>query len=311
MELSDTTLAHLRDEAYADLAREALLARLGQLKTERATVVSTRPPFGVLARRSTREAFARTMRTVDDNEQVLRDQLAEITGIVDWLRPFIRRDVSAYLAGESPDYCQLLQLAARMDDWEQAYRRVPELLTAFARDLRAVRLALTPEKGSHALFAHELAVLRESAERLTAQRHELDVIAQAARALVPAGTKPEPGFPDLSHLQRLPWVSRLAVLPPEKALAEVTQAEAGIRALVGGPDHATFARLQQNRARCAELSDGLLEHYWHQLRAHARAHYVEEREVHDVIRMLSETYVDAELRRRQQAVSVDPFVPRR
>ena len=310
MELSETTLAYLRDEAYAHLARQALLANLKRLEQERDSVASTRPPFGVLGRRESREAYARSMRSVNDNEAVVCDQLVQITGITDWLRPFIRRDVSTYLAAESPDYCRLLQIAARVDDWERAYRLIPELLVAFARDLRAVRLALVPEKKSHPLISHEITVLRESAEGLAAHRHELRVIEQAALALAPADLADQLKFPALPDLQRLPWVSRLAVVPPETALPEVTQAEAEIRLLLASPMTQVVAQLQEDRDRCTERADRMLEEYWNQLRLHARAHYVEERDVQDVIRMLNERYIDADLQRRQQALSVHPFSAR-
>ncbi len=157
-ELSETTLNHLRDEAYAFLAKKALLARLEGVDRERATVASTRPPFGgILARRESREAFARSMRVVDDNEAVLRDQLTHITGIVSWLRPIIHKDVSTYLAGESPDYCRFLQIAARLDDWESAYQRVPELLKAFARESQGGADCARADQKAHALVAFELA----------------------------------------------------------------------------------------------------------------------------------------------------------
>lgn len=310
MELSETTLNHLRDEAYAFLAHQALQSRLETVDRERATVVSTRPPFGVLARKETREAFARSMRVVDDNEAVLRDQLAQISGIVRWVRPIIRQDVSTYLASVSPDYCRFLQVVARVDDWDRSYHHVPELLLAFARDLRAVRLALAPDDKVHALVAHELANLRESAERLVAQQHEMLVIQQAALALAPADLAKEIKFPALPDLQRVAWVSKLAVIPPEKALTEVQRAEKEIREFLAGPSDNIFARLQATREACERLVDRTLEEYWQQLRAHARAHYVEERDVGDIIAMLSERYVDADIQRRQQEISVDPFKAR-
>jgi hypothetical protein len=311
MELSETTLGHLRDEAYAFLAREALLARIEELDRERTKVASTRPPFGgILARRESREAFARSMRVVDDNDAVLRDQLAQISGIVDWLRPNIRHDVSTYLASVSPDYCRLLQIAARLDDWERSYHGVPELLTAFARDLKGLRLALAPEKKSHALVAVELASLRESAERLVAQQNELQLIEKAALALAPANLAALILFPALPDLQRVAWVSRLAVIPPEKALIEVARVEKETREFLADPKTRTFARLQASRESCEQQLNQTLEGYWNQLRAHARAHYVEERDVADIIAMLSERYVDADIRRRQQALSVDPFSSR-
>ncbi len=309
MELSEATLSLLRDEAYASIARQQLHEQIEGLEQKRASVATTRPPFGgVLARRETRDTFTRSMRDVDEHEGALRDQLSQLAGIENWLRPVIRRDVSSYLSSASPDYCRLLQIAARLDDWERAYHSVPESFVAFARDLRDLRQALAPAKKTAP--AHELAVLREIAERLAQQRHELGVIEQAALALMPEGLAEPIPFPPLPDMQRLPWVGRLAVIPPERALAEVTRVEAEARAFLEGPSDRVFAVLQTSRDACARIVDQQLEAYWAQLRAHACAHYVDEREVADVIQMLNERYIDPEIQRRQQAMSSDPFMGR-
>jgi hypothetical protein len=87
MELSEATLELLQNEAYVFLCREVVEDTLASLEREKAEIASTRPPFGVLARKETREAFTRSMRTALDNEAALRDRLAQISGIEEWLRP--------------------------------------------------------------------------------------------------------------------------------------------------------------------------------------------------------------------------------
>ena len=139
MELSETTLEHLQDEAYAFLCRQAVEEKLASLNREKAAIASTRPPFGLLARRETRDAFTRSMRTALDNETALRDRLVQLTGIEAWLKPVLRKDVSAYLAHASPDYGRFQQVRARLEDWERAFEGLPELLVAFARELRCAR----------------------------------------------------------------------------------------------------------------------------------------------------------------------------
>lgn len=142
MEFSAATLEHLQDEAYASLCREAVAEQLAVLQRERSAIEDTRPPFGgVLARKESREAFARSMRTSQENEAALQQRLIRIDAIADWLRPLIRNSVSSYLAAVSPSYCALLQASARLDDWGFAVAALPELLLAFARDVRGVRMA--------------------------------------------------------------------------------------------------------------------------------------------------------------------------
>ncbi len=293
MELSDTTLAHLRDEAYAFLAQDALRAKLQHLEQEREAVANTRSPFGLLARRETREKFAHSMRVIDDNESVLKDQLARISGIVDGLHPIIRKDVSTYLASVSPDYGRLLQVVARFDDWARSYAGLKELLVAFGRASHDVRLALAAAKPNQPLGGRELTELRASAERLSGLRHELHTIEQAALAVAPADLAEPIGFPALPDLQRVAWVSRLAVLPPQKALTEVMPVETEVREFLAGPCDQVPASLQSGRDQCVERAAQVLESYWNQLRAHARAHYVEDREVSEIIAMLTQLYPGA------------------
>ncbi|MCX6955531.1 MAG: hypothetical protein NTV51_25570 [Verrucomicrobia bacterium] len=307
MELSESTLTHLRDEAYAFLAQQALLAELAGLERERAAVATTRPRFGVLARKESRVAFEHSMRTVDDRELALRDRLTQLTGIAEWLYPIIRKDVSSYLAGLSPDYCRLLQISARLDDWDRAYRTVPELLVAFARDLRGLRQAAEGAAKSQESLAHELAVLRESAERLAQVEHELHIIEQAALLNAPAAITEQIRFPALPDLKRVSWVGRLAVIPPAKAVADVTRVEAEVRAFLGGPAEEIFPQLQAAREVCVALVNRMLDDYWNLLREHARTHYVEECGIDEVIAMLTERYVDTDIRQRQQSITISPF----
>ena len=129
-------------------------------------------------------------------------------------------------------------------------------------------------------------------------------------SLVPAELKGAIDFPALPDFQRVSWVSRLAVIPPEKALADVTRVESETREFLTGPSDRVFARLQATREAHGQAVDKILQEYWDQLRAHAQAHYVEEREIADIIRMLSERYVETDIQRRQQEQSVDPFSAR-
>lgn len=293
MELSGAMIVLLRDEAYAYLAQQALVAQLGARERERAAAEAKGP--GLLARHGSRATFAQTNREGYDQEAVLRDRLTQLTGIVEWLYPIIRQEVSSYFAGVSPEYCRLLKIAARLDDWGRAYATIPEHLTAFARDLRGVRGAAEAAPKASGAFAYELAVLRESAERLAQVQLELYIIEQAALANAPAAVAAQLAFPALPDLKRVSWVSRLAVIPPAKALVEVTRVEAEVRAFLLGPAGVVAGQLEATRRAGAKLVNRTLEDYWDVLREHARAHYVEERGIEEVIAMLTERYVDSDI----------------
>jgi predicted metal-dependent hydrolase len=308
MQLSESTLEHLQDEAYAFLCREALQESLAALEREKSAISVTRPPFGMLARKATRDAFTQSMRTVLDNEAALRDRIARLDGINDWLRPLIRNSVSGYLAAASPPYCALLQIAARLDDWEIAAQGLPETLVAFARDVRGVRTAASAPGATSQTCAHELAVLRETAERLERRRSELLLIEQSITALAAGGPAAEIRLPTLPDLQRVAWVARLAVLPVAQVVVELTRVEAEVRTFLAEGSANVSARLEAARDICGNLVENALEEYWNQLRAHARRHYVEERDVDEVLEMLTSRYVDASIKRRQRTLTDDPFL---
>ena len=215
------------------------------------------------------------------------------------------------LAGASPDYCHLLQIYARFDDWAQAYRQAPELLVAFARDVHAVQLVVAVAKKGASALAHELAVLRASTERFAGLWHELGMIERAALTLAPAGLAKPIRFPALPEAQSPGWVSRLAVMAPEQALSEVIRVESEVRAFLAGPRERVAAELEICRDECGQIVNQVLEEYWAQLRAHARLYYVEERDTADVIAMLTQRYVDRDIQRRQRVISASPFGPER
>ncbi len=300
MELSAATIENLRDEAYVALCREALQERLVALAREKAEIATTRPPFGVLARKETRDAFTRSMRTALDNEAALHERVTRLDSIGDWLRPLLRNGVSSYLADASAPYCNFLQIDARLDDWERAVAALPDLLLAFARDLRAVRAAAAAPGATSHSCAREFAALRAATERLGRHRHELYVIARAVTELTVGGPAAEIRLPALPDFQRGPWVARLAVLPPAQVVEEAARVEAEARAFLADEAVAAEigARLQAARDICGNLAENALEQYWNQLRAHARLHYVEERDVDEVLDMLTRRYVDSNTRHR-------------
>ena len=290
--------------------RQALESKLTSLEREKESIASTRPPFGMLARKETREAFTRSMRTALDNEAALRDRLAQIRGIEAMLRPRLRADIADYLAEVSPDFARFPQVRARLEDWDRSFRLLPDLLTAFARELRGARQAAAGPAGVKN-FVQTLATLRESAVGLERQHHELLVITGAVGEITETGPGGEICAPPLPDFRRVSWVSRLAVIPLNQAVAEVTRFEKEVREFLAGGKDTAFARLEASRDVCTQLESRAVEQYWEQLRLHARAHYVEERDIDDVLAMLTQRYVSADIVRRQKALSTNPFLAER
>jgi len=307
MQLSEATLEHLKDEAYVTLCRDAVQENLAALEREKETIADTRPPFGLLARKETRDAFTRSMRTALDSEAALHERLAQIVGIEARLRPVLQKDIAAYLAGASPEFARFRQIRARLADWEQAFLALPDMLVAFARDLRLARGATVAPDAARE-FGHELAVLRDSAERLERRHNELLVIAGAIAELLATGPADGIGAPALPDFRRVAWVSRLAVLPLEQAVPEVARLETDVRAFLAGGGEPALARLAASRDACLQFESQLVESYWAQLRVHALAHYVEARDLDEVLESLAQRYISADLARRQRALTANPFL---
>ncbi|HTZ20693.1 MAG TPA: hypothetical protein VMC06_07410 [Opitutaceae bacterium] len=307
MELSAATLELLQNEAYVVLCREVVQDTLASLEREKAVIASTRPPFGVLATKKTRDEFTRSMRTAIDNEAALRDRLAQIKGFEEWLRPLLRHDIADYLAAVSADYQRFGQVRTRLDDWEQTFQALPEFLVAFARELRNLREAVDPAPAAGRRLGPELAAVGEIAGRLERQQRALPGIAAAIAELVQAGAMSEIRVPLLPDLQRVEWVNHLAALPLDRALTEVACVEKEIRDFLADGLHRVHVRLEVNRDVCTQLENKALEQYWGQLRAHAQAHYVEERDVDEVLAMLAQRQARANLVRQRAELLADPF----
>lgn len=313
MELSSAALDYLRDEAYVHLCREVVQEKLNALEREKATIASTRPPFGVLARKETRDAFTHSMRTALDNEVALRERLDQVVRLDDWLRPVIRQEVVAYLDVASPDYRRFKEIAERLNEWERSFAALPELLKAFARDLRVVREEISAGAASGRQHVQSLAVLRDVALRLEKQHGHLIDIALALHSLTQSHPDlvREIRLPGLPEFRRVSWVSRLALIPVQQAVAEASRVETEVREFAAYGHAASLARIEASRHACTQLQERFLDYYWQQLRTHAQAHYVEERDIDDVLDELAQRYVKADIVRCQRALTRDPFMTER
>lgn len=304
MDLPPRTVRLLTDEAYVFLCQESVNARLDAFRAAKAELEGSRTPFGVLARKGSRDAFPQTMRTALNNEAGLRDRLDKITALDECLRRLIRHDLEACLVTASPDYGRLLQARQQFGLWEQLVMQLPDLLRGFARDLRAVRYAVAhagPAEGRHCV--HELAVLRVIAVRLEGLQRDLTKISAKLETLLTAEQKQEINFPPLPDFNRVAWVGRIAILSPAQAGQELTAVEKELRAFLSVGFSEMLIQLKVRADICRQHAAIFLEHYWNQLRVHARLHYVEEQDVDEVLNTLTQRYVIANIEGRQSPVT--------
>ncbi|MSU23649.1 MAG: hypothetical protein EXS32_07485 [Opitutus sp.] len=310
MELSGATLERLRDEAYAFLCRRAVEEKLVALAREKEIIASTRPPFTGRTHKVARAAYTRSMRTALDNEAALRDRLAQIGEIEAWLQPMLRSEIAGPLTDSTPEFARYPQIRARLDDWQQSFRLLPELLVPFARELRSLRQATTGPAAARQ-FAPALAKLRELAGPLEQQHHELLVITGAVGELTGTGPAGEICAPPLPDFRRVTWVNRLAVVSLETAAVEVTHFEAEVRAFLAGGIDTALARAEASRDLCTQLENRAVEKFWAPLRRRARAHFVEDSDIDDVLATLTKRYGSGGTGRRTKSLTMNPFFKKR
>jgi len=308
MDLPESTIAHLRDEAYATVCRHALLAALEKLDRAKVTLASTRPPFGILASKETRATFARSMDAATGTEALLRTRLGQVTQLENTLQHLLGPKLRTYLRDVDPDFCHFAAVERLLNRWEVCYRELPDLLLAFARDVRGAQSADTSGQRDLQLFA----VLRDSALTVERQLDLLDQFVTDLTALLPAEAAAEIRLPALPNFRRVTWVNHLATLPLAQLIAEATRVESEARAFVAAGHDTIAARLSVAHAVCQRHEGLYLHHYWNQLRAHAQTHYIEERDIDEVIDCLMETYVTSAVITRQRELSTNsPFLDER
>ena len=307
MELSKATLELLRDEAYVMLSRETLQETLKAAEQEKADLVESRPPFGVLAAKKSRENFETLLRAAEENETALRDRLTRVTRYETWLHRCIQRDLGPYLEAVSAEYRRVGQIKHLLNEWEKLVARpLPDNLVAFAREMRGLRQATSVAGRVDQPGAHELALLREIAGRVEEQQDRLGQLANAINVLALEIGLVEVRVPPLPQFRRRAWVDLLGVTPLDQVIAEVTRVEGEVRAFIHGGMQPILGRLQACRVSCAERLENYLQQYWDQLRAHAQAHWVQERDIDQVLEIMAQRY-DGDIARRQREVTHNPF----
>ncbi len=311
MSLPQNIINLLRDEAYLVLCRATVQDALDRAAEEKDEVARTRPPFGMLATKKQREVFEHSMHTVLTTESSLQNLLAKIEVLERCLNSRLRDELNDYLQHSSPDYSHSTGVLADISVWEALLPDYREQLQAFARELRsttgAVKASATGRE-SFELRMHALAELHVTAAGVDRAAAALESVADRLTrthgALFAAVTMAEPTF-----RQQVQWTQQMSKHAGADILVLLEGVETAVRTLLAAdlaPLHASAAAA---RSQVSALANDYLENYWQQLRTYALKHYVEEREVDEVIAMLTERYISADLHRRQQhlAKGNDPY----
>jgi uncharacterized protein YukE len=313
MSLPDDVISLLRDEAYLDLCRNALKDALERLVAEKQQVSETRPPFGILASKKQREEFESSMQTVLDTEGAIEARLGKLEAIENWLKAAIRERLRDYLRQVSENYRRSGKIAEAIKSWDRLIEHYGEQLLALARNIKNVAVSFAGAQGGvRSAFgdrAQAFAELRMGADSLDRTALQLESLTRSMAMIAANSAYKDVQLAELPIKGIVGWVDNLALQHDRDALPAAQEMEADARNVVA-------KKLTNYHASAASALEALvgienqeLESYWEVLRAHALAHYVQERDVDEVLNELNERYVVANIERRQRAIESqsDPY----
>lgn len=308
MNLPAELVSLLQDEAYTVLCQESVLEALAKLNREKEEILSTRPPFGMLATSQTRQIFRTSMRAALDNEVGLRNRLDQLGQIELWLKVEIDRALTAYLPTVSSDFRTCYEAANVVTKWENAVSALDESSLALARDARGVAAALNPMPVPN-LPPPTPAAIEQARQRALGNLRVTITAIQAGIAEVMSvrgefaqlcDTQADAlQLPPPPEFRTLAWVDKLATLPAPQTTAEAVRCEAEARAYCGEGIKNLLRQSAEVREACMDAAKAILAQHWRQFRAHAQAHYVKERDLDEVIAELTQHRAASDIHRRQ------------
>jgi hypothetical protein len=313
MSLPDDVISLLRDEAYLDLCRNALKDALERAIAEKQQVTETRPPFGILASKKQREVFESSMQTVLDTESAIEARLSKLEAIENWLKSAIRERLRDYLRQASENYRRSGKIAEAIKSWDRLIEHYGEQLLALARNIKNVSVSFAGAAGGvRSAFgdrAQAFAELRMGADSLDRTAIQLDSISRTMAMYAASSAYKDVHVAELPIKGVVNWVDQLALQHDRDALPAAQEMEADARTVVAKKLTEYHASAAAAIESLAVIENQELESYWEVLKAHALAHYVQERDVDEVLNELNERYVVANIERRQRAIEnqADPY----
>ncbi|MDB6169480.1 MAG: hypothetical protein JWM88_2344 [Verrucomicrobia bacterium] len=288
MKLPAVLFSLLQDEAYALLCRESLtgaLAKLGQQPGP-----DTPPP-------------ANAFRSAPESGQNLRRRLEQLGPIDFWLKGAVEKALLEYLADTNSEFRCCQDAAEVVRHWEIAAESLHDLALAVAGNARALTEASippavpqesrAPAAGATRNRAEALEKLRASVTALQAGCAGLERIRVQFAQLCAAGADALQ-LPALPDFRDAAWVNRVAALPAGQASIEIAQCEIETRTFCADGFHRLLAEAKEVREACLEAGQAILDKSRRSLRQHARAHFVRERDLDEVIAELEQHRIAAE-----------------
>jgi len=284
-----------------------------RLVAEKQQVSETRPPFGILATKKQRDVFESSMQVVLDTEAAIEGRLNKLEAIENWLKGTIRERLGDYLSQVSENYRRSAKIAESIKSWDRLIEHYGEQLLALARNVKNVSVSFAGAQGGvRSAFsdrAQAFAELRMGADSLDRTALQLESLTRSMAMFAANSPYKDVTLAELPLKGIVGWVDNLALMHDRDALSAAQELESDARMIVAKKlnDFHTSARAALEALAAIDVTE--LDNYWEVLRAHALAHYVQERDVDEVLNELNERYVVANIERRQRAIEnqLDPY----
>jgi hypothetical protein len=253
------------------------------------------------------------MQTVVDTEAAIENRLGKLEAIENWLKSAIRERLRDYLRQVSENYRRSAKMAEAIKAWDRLIEHYGEQLLALARNIKNVAVSFAGAAGGvRSAFgdrAQAFAELRMGADSLDRTALQLESLTRSMAMIAANTSYRDVRLEDLPIKGVVSWVDNLALQHDRDALPAAQEMEADARAVVSKKLNDFHASAAGALEALTAIENQELESYWEVLRAHALAHYVQERDVDEVLNELNERYVVANIERRQREIEnqADPY----
>ncbi|MDB6128360.1 MAG: hypothetical protein JWM35_2256, partial [Verrucomicrobia bacterium] len=291
MNLPAELVSLLQDEASVAWCRDSLAKALANLGKDKEKILSTRPPFGVLASSQAREVFQASLRTAIDSEAGLRSRLDELKQIDVGLKATTEKALHEYMASVSAEYRCCHDAIRVVAQWETTVEALREMCLAIAQDAHALSVAgmssAMPNAISVPKFIAEqsrtraLANLRASIAALETGVAEVKMVRAEFAKLCDAGADglqlPEP--PDFRQVE---WLDSLRGMTVSQSAAEATICETEARHFCAEGIRGLVRQGQEVREACQDAANAIVALRWRQLRSSPHGKQVKDRELDEL-----------------------------
>lgn len=288
--LPEDTLQLIVREAYLFKAGEIILQARAEAKAKHDLVEASRPPFLLLRRPATRDAFQTNLEAATNDLSLFEKALNRNATAMKRLRKCSELHIEDWLRQNDPVYYAGLVSEALVADWHRCLVRLEAELTDFILAIGCARNALVSSRPNARGDIMLSEVSRKAFTRAEEAAALLVADVAATNGLAEArdghlrGTAFEGAFPRLPAFDFAWSLQEASGLPVPQLQQKVTAILARCDELRGVGLPALLQQVKDAETQHAAVKEGYLVGVWQGLRQFAIEHYVDEQDLNEVAR---------------------------